>query len=138
MMAEWINQISNKNLELEEIKNQISIIVKNTIILSENGEKIYIKLLKQYGFEKVLNAINLAHEKYNNDIFLDKVGGILYLQNASPEKRTISYIKGICKNRFNYFNATAASIMLQKYFSIYDNYDDCIEFAKKMQKLDRI
>ncbi len=110
--------------------------------LNDNGIKSLKNLINKFELNDLFSAIKIAKDKYikydkkgkpeyeSIENAWSKVGGILYL-NSKPEKfKKIAYIKGICRNRFNYFDEKKASIMLNKYFDIFEDYDDCIDYAK--------
>lgn len=101
--------------------------------LNENGRKDIRKLEKKYGLEEVMKAIETAAEKYierGSDgnatkasalLYLRKMGGILYLRNASPIDKKLAYIKGIARNRFSFFDEASAAIMLKAYVLALDD-----------------
>ena len=128
MMLEWRDGIKS----IEEDKTQKAIDYWNDKIdsydrtLNEVGHSIIRKLVKKYGVLEVLDAMDIAEDKYITDgnsssVALTKVGGILYLKNAPEHKQLISYIKGICRNTFSYFDEKRASIALNNYYK--DEYD---------------
>lgn len=124
MMLEWRDQI--KSLEETESSKAVDYWNEKSSlsgsVLNKYGEGIIISHVKKYGIINVLNAIDIASEKYGIDsseefdIALKKLGGILYLQNAPDHKKKISYIKGICRNKFHYFNEKRASISLNEFY----------------------
>jgi hypothetical protein len=92
--------------------------------LSEVGEKRLIALIEKFGLLNVLEAIDTSYNKYSfskdeskafNDVF-NKLGGILFLQNAPEYKKEIAYIKGICRNNFAYINEKVLSIKLEQFY----------------------
>lgn len=106
--------------------------------VSENGKKSVEVLLKKFTFDKILDAIDLSATRYlkisaegeitkdNAELFFEKIGGILHLQKMPPIQQKLAYIKGIAKNRFNYFDPRRASIELNEYVDALRNsgYDD--------------
>lgn len=95
--------------------------------VNESGRKDIRKLEQKYGLEEVMKAIETAAEKYiergsdgnatpaSARLYFRKIGGILYLANASPVDKKLAYIKGIARNRFSFFDEASASIMLKAY-----------------------
>lgn len=85
--------------------------------LSEHGEKDAKRLLRKYGLNTVLEAIEIASEKYlktdpDGDLVREsvneawhKVGGICYYLSQPSDEREIAYIRGIVRNRM-YCNET--------------------------------
>lgn len=122
MMLEWRDGI----ISIEEDKYNKAIDYWNKkwekVALSETGEKDLSKLVKKFGLISTLDAIDKAVEKYKKDetaessnYVFDKIGGILYLSSKPPIEKKLAYIKGICKNRFAYFDAKRGSVILNNY-----------------------
>jgi hypothetical protein len=127
MMFEWkksLNDLENHSLELlvEYINNQI-----RPYHLNETGKGTVLKLIKQFGLDKALDAVNISQSKYlvydeddnlqkeSVENYINKLGGIAYINQRSPIENKIHYIKGICKNRFNYWDDQRGISILKKY-----------------------
>jgi hypothetical protein len=127
LMFNWRKELDNLSSDIHEM---IVDYIEDKIepyTLSESGSKKIKKLAKKYNLADILEAVDLSEEKYllydNKGILLDssvqefinKITGILVNQNRPPVENKCSYIKGICRNRFNYWNPQQGSIILNKY-----------------------
>ena len=95
--------------------------------INENGKSSLVKNIKKYGLADVLIAIDISAGKYlrydqsdslikeSVEDFYNKIGGILVNMRRSPIGQKLSYIKGICRNKFSDWNAAAGSIVLNEY-----------------------
>lgn len=104
--------------------------------ISDSGFINIQSLLPKYEIDTILEAIDISATKYlkhsiNGEVlqssaseFIDKIGGILFNKNLSPIAQKISYIKGIARNNFNYFDVKTASILLNKYVNTLRTYWD--------------
>lgn len=127
LMFEWrkaLNQISDDtvNMVVSYIENKI-----DQFSLNESGEKKISALTKKYDLADVLESIDISASKYLNydangsltqesaEVFLSKIGGILVNKNKPAIDRKASYIKGICRNRFSYWNPQTGSIIINNY-----------------------
>jgi len=81
-----------------------------------------------------LDAIDEASAKYlryeedkptleSVETFLGKIGAFVHFKNMTPLQQKLSYIKGIGRNRFGYWDDRSASILL-------NNYVKALEVAK--------
>ena len=140
-----------KNKKVFQYVNDLMI----TRSINSTGEATLVKLTKKYKLKDVLKAIDLSAEKYfrydeDNQLtmdsaidFLDKIGGILHNMNQPLVQQKSSYIKGICRNRFEHFNVQVGSILLKNYIEalgiagwseeriINDLEDEVIPFSKE-------
>ncbi len=127
--------------ELDSLKNDTDDMVVSYIedkienfSLNDTGKKKIPPLTKKYQLADILESIDLSASKYlsyDNDAnliqesveeFLKKVGGILANKNNPPVDQKASYIKGICRNRFNYWNPQTGSIILNNYIKALRDY----------------
>lgn len=84
--------------------------------LSDTGQKGLTKLIKKYGLNVVLDAIDTAAESYlkedeNGDLIGDsvqlafsKISGICCVSQLPDYKRQLYYFRGILRNRLPYIN----------------------------------
>ncbi len=134
LMYEWsigLNNIDDENTN--RLVNHIHEKIEPHT-LNENGVKIIAKLLKKHDLVDLLKAIELSSDKYlrydeegeftkdSVEDFIIKIGGILYNLNRPPIQQKVSYIKGIGRNRFNYFDAKIGSIILNNYIKALQDY----------------
>lgn len=127
LMFNWRKELDNLKSDTDDmvvsyIENKI-----DNFSLNESGIKKIPPLTKKYDLADILESIDLSASKYlryDNDEnltqesaeeFLNKIGGILVNKNKPPIERKASYIKGICRNRFNYWNPQTGSIVLSNY-----------------------
>lgn len=125
MMLDWRNGLrSIRNEEYRSVIdywNNMAAESQCTLKLNKNGEDTMIKMVRRYGVINVMNAIDVARDNYGMsdgekfETAFSKLGGILYLQDAPEYKRKISYIKGICKNKFHDLNEWRASVLLNEF-----------------------
>jgi len=122
MMIRWRDEL--KNIELLALNEATKEIERrfNGRTLTETGKNKIKKFINSYGLNEVLTSIDISFDTYEKDdseetanLIFDKIGGILYLRSKTEIDRKISYIKGICRNRFNYFDKAIISIILNKY-----------------------
>jgi len=102
--------------------------------LNSAGQNIVKLLSKKFELVDILNATDISADKYikyDNDgeitkesaiDFLDKIGGILVNTKKSPFEQKVSYVKGICKNRFGHWDPKKGSIILNNYIKALRNY----------------
>ena len=127
LLVKWHKEL--QGMGTEETKVVIEYINDTMVTRSLNakGESGIARLTKKFKIEDILKAVDLSAEKYfrfdgNGEIteesageFVNKIGGVLYVMNQPVMKQRISYIKGICRNRFQYFDMKVGSIILNKY-----------------------
>jgi len=134
LLLQWRNSLSNlKSDTVSLVVDYINSKIKN-FSLNETGMRNIEKLTKKFDLSDILDAIDISESKYlqydvdNNLIqdsveqFINKIGGILVLKNKPPVDRELAYIKGICRNRFNYWNNRDGSIILNNYVAALREY----------------
>jgi hypothetical protein len=129
MMLEWREGL--KSLDADTVQIAVEAFNKRTPgwSLNENGRKDFSKLVKKYGLQTVLDAIDTAAEqyimfnKYGNataqsfDLAFSKLGGICRLCTQPEEERKLYYFRGILRNRLAYFNDWKGLQMLREAFA---------------------
>ena len=133
LMLEWKKSLSNLESDKINIISDYWSSLMHPYSLNENGLKNIEKLIKKFAIEDILEAIDTANEKYlqlneegeitkeSVEIAFNKVGGICALKNMPELKKKMAYIKGICRNRFSYWNNQSGSITLKNYVSALQN-----------------
>jgi hypothetical protein len=126
LMFAWEKSLADLNsLLVEGVVEYINSKIPGSS-LNGNGKQVIDGLLKKFTSKQVIDAVNIAAQKYlkyekdyptkdSVEIFVNKIGGILHLSQMSPIKQKLAYIKGIGRNRFNYWNEKVASIILSEY-----------------------
>jgi hypothetical protein len=120
MMLSWREGMKSiKDSELEAVRVHFSSALPGWHINSEGGLKTARGHLRKYGLIAVLDAIDLAVERYAKtnaegqplgdsvEMAWSKVGGILHIGSKTPEQQRLHYVKGILKNRLSYVPYTA-------------------------------
>lgn len=117
MMAKW--RIELLNIEHEEVNKLMEIVnLENSlnISLTNMGIKRVINLIKKYGFNEVLECSLISFRQYDPETAIKKIEPIIRnrkLQKDNPELKDLHYIKGIAKNRFDYFDPKKAFLILK-------------------------
>lgn len=138
---EQIQLMFNWKKELDNLKNDTADMVIDYIenkldnfSLNESCEKKISLITKKFELADILEAIDLSAAKYlrydndgdithdSADDFINKISGILVNKNKPPIDQRVSYIKGICRNRFNYWNPQKGSIILNNYIKALRDY----------------
>lgn len=126
MMYEWKKTLASFD---DEQVNKVEDYINNKIepyTISKAYKNTIKKLFKSFSINQILEAVDLSFDKYIHyesskitqesvEVFLDKIGGILHIQKMSPVDKKLAYIKGIAKNRFNYYDPKRAVIALGYY-----------------------
>lgn len=134
MMFEWkksLSSLDNDVLQMlvDYVESKIS-----PYTLNATGRANIQKLIKKHQLEDILDTIDQASEKYlryeddkptqeSVETFLGKIGGFLHYKKLPPVQQKLSYIKGIGRNRFSYWDDRAASILLNNYVKALEEAD---------------
>jgi hypothetical protein len=147
MMMQWkqeLHDIDGKELDL--IGKHWESKVKS-YSLTENGRSTLKKIIKKYGAEATLNAIDTAslqYLEYNDDgkptqdsvdIAFKKIGGILRVEKLSknnPELKELYYIRGILRKRV-YVNETYVMTLLKEGLEAGLEVEEMKELAKTVR-----
>ncbi len=127
LMFQWKESLSNLDKEtLEMIKDYAHARIE-PFTISENGEGTIRTLLRKYGIEDLLTAIDISADtyiKYDADgkptqhsveNFINKLGGILFNRSLKPIDQKLSQIKNKASNAFSYYDPRRAAILLNQY-----------------------
>lgn len=129
LMLEWKKTLTEFEDEKVIMVSDYWASMMNPYSLNENGLKSLEKLIKKFPIEDILESIDIANKKYlvfddegkitkeSVEEAFDKVGGICALKNMPELKQKMAYIKGICRNRFSYWDNRKGSIILNNYVS---------------------
>ena len=122
-----INEKAKNNQNFEKVKERILGYINDHLRgLMVNNIDFLDKLLKKHGVKEILKAIDTSAEKYlqfdsrghtkeSVNIFLDRIGGIVVNNNRPMVDNKCSYIKGICRNRFHYWDNRKGAIIMANY-----------------------
>jgi HNH endonuclease len=138
MMLEWRDEV----IKYKDFESDKAISFYNSklqkIFLNENGQKTMSSYVKKHGLIKVLDAIDISFEKYYDSDedaqnVLNKIGGILNIQSMPEHRQKISYIIGVCKNKFMYTNNHVLINLLTKYHQLGMNLDFLLTMLRDNQ-----
>ena len=133
MMFEWKKSLDNLGEHLVDLLIEY---VENNIYpytLNDKGTRDIESLLKKFSIDEIFSAIDkgkVGYLKYDEngkllkdsvDTFLNKIGGIIISSRRSPIENKIHYIKGICRNRFSYWDDQKGIIILKNYVKALKN-----------------
>jgi hypothetical protein len=120
---------SNKSLD-EQVIDKIVEYVEESMYpftLNATGIKNIGKLCRKFEVQNIIEAVDISAERYlkydeddeierdSVEMFIKKIGGILNLQNRPPVDQKVAYVKGICRNRFDYWNEYGGTETLKDY-----------------------
>lgn len=131
---EEIEQIIQSKRDFNQLEEEsVSIIAEYVeekiypFTLNANGMKGIEQLYRKFDHSDIIDAVDLSASKYlkynaDNEVekdsvedFVKKIGGILNLMNRPPIDQKIAYVKGICRNRFDYWNERNGTAILKDY-----------------------
>ncbi len=127
LMLDWKKSLAEFEDEKVTMVSDYWTSMMSPYSLNENGLKSLEKLIKKFPIEDILESIDIANKKYlvfdddgkitkeSVEEAFDKVGGICALKNMPELKKKMAYIKGICRNRFSYWDNKKGSIILNNY-----------------------
>lgn len=130
MLIEWKTILSDKSFEIDSIVQFFNKSCNSNISLTDTGLKYFKNLLSKYSFEKILDAITTASNRYSNltpPEIIDKISSVLDFTNASENDKCKMRVYGAIKNKFSdtpgYYksNIIDTNKMLKRIFSMIDN-----------------
>ncbi len=134
LMLDWKKSLTNFDIEKVRMISDYWASLMTPYSLNKNGHKLLEQLMKKFSFEDILAAIDIANEKYlrydnegnivkeSVEEAFNKVGGICTFKKMSKINQKLAYVKGICRNRFSYWDARKGSIILNNYINALKNY----------------
>ncbi|MZK05277.1 HNH endonuclease [Enterobacter hormaechei] len=133
LMIEWKKSLSSladdtTNLILDYVNSKIP-----SFSVNESGRKAIEKWIKDFSINDILDSIDQAaikYLKYNEgkltpesvQEYFNKIAGITAVKNMPLLKQKLAYIKGICRNRFNYWDAKKGTSILTDYVKALEDY----------------
>lgn len=122
MMMEWKTELLNLNDDLvEALINYFVELKSGDVAVNESGRKKMKSWLKKYSFETLLEATEKSVGQYEEtEKSFNMIPKIAYYVDNPQEDymQELFYIRGIARNRFNYFNDQQGIILLRKAYSI--------------------
>lgn len=146
MMIEWRDHLSQLDSDvLERLAERYSKLTEGSFSLNVTGRDNLRKLIKKFGVDLVLRAMDEAAISYlkrgddgkftreSGEEFFSRIGGVARVLKDSedrPHMRQLYYIRGILRRRLNYFNDWKAMKLMEEAVA-YDIDLDWLEgFAK--------
>lgn len=133
LMIEWKKSLSSladdtTDLIMDYINSKIP-----SFSVSDSGRKSIEKWIKDFSINDILDSIDQAADKYlkyeggkltreSVEQYFNKIAGITAVKNMPPLKQKMAYIKGIARNRFNYWDASKGTAILSNYVKALADY----------------
>lgn len=148
MMMQWREGLSSiEDDKLNFALKKWSEVLNNQYSLNDNGKKGLKTLLKKYGLNDVLDAIETAANQYlkiKNDKItqesveeaMKKVGRILAFNKSADDKpylKELYYMRGILKNRLHYLDLQKAIELLEKVYLAGASKESMSAFVKSVK-----
>src|SRR5690606_12063866 len=113
--------------------------------LNDSGRASIKDWLKKYKIEEILDGIDIAATNYlkyddkgitdeSAELFISKIGGVLYVKSLPPIKQKLAYIKGIARNRFSYWDDRKGSVILTNYINALERHYDQDQVLNDLNK----
>lgn len=132
-MLEWKKSLASFD---NDVADMLADYVNSKLMqlsLNESGRANIAELTKKFSADKILDGIEEAAKKYlkyngegvdkeSAEVFLKKIGGVITVKELPPTKQKLAYIKGICRNRFEYWNDRTGAIILNNYVNALENH----------------
>ncbi|MEO8085378.1 MAG: HNH endonuclease [Bacteroidota bacterium] len=133
LMVEWKKSLEKFDNDINEIISDYINSKIKPLCINENGKKSIAEWLKKFNTEKILDGIDEAAKylKYDDDggidkksaeHFISKIPGVIFVKQMPPIKRKLAYIKGIARNRFEYWDDRIGAIILNNYVQALKDY----------------
>lgn len=127
MMLEWRNTLDDlQEQQIDAYNSRLEFLT--SLSLSKTGRKTVSKLLVKFNISELLDALDIAYGTYaifddegsatkeSVELMLNKVPGIAINRRnpLSEEMNQLYYIRGIIRNRFNYYDPQRTIILLKQ------------------------
>jgi len=134
LMFEWKKSLSKLDDETVDMITEYAEAKIKPFTLNENGKNKLKDLLRRYGIDELLNAIDVSATTYlkcnekgeldqgSIEKFLDKLGGIAHNRRLSPIDQKLALIKNKARIGFNYYNPRGGAILLNQYVNALRTY----------------
>ncbi len=128
MMLEWQDSLKDFEGQRAEIIMQRIEKIISPHVLKEQRKSEISKYCSKYTDSQILENLSILTNKFirydekgatreSAILFLDNLPKFLVVSNQPPIQQRISYINGICRNRFSYWNPQTASMIINDYIS---------------------
>lgn len=127
LMFEWKKSLSKQDEETFKMIIDYLEAKITPLSVNENGKASIRDLLRRFGINPLLDAIDVAagiYIKFAEDgspttesveNFLNKLGGVLYNKSLKPIDQKLSLIKNKARRAFNYYDNRRGAILLNQY-----------------------
>jgi len=135
MMLDWRNELDNiDDFSHQKVCDYFDSFFTDYRLNEKARQSYFIKVIKKFGVEKVLDSIKLSTDKYKKsendfEVCLSKVIGILNYDSMPEHKQKISYIKGISRNKFQDTDNLKLHLALER------NYNEGVDLDVIMEAL---
>lgn len=133
LMIEWKKSLSSladdtTNLIIDYVNSKIP-----SFFVNDSGRKAIEKWIKDFSINDILDSIDQAAAKYlkyedgkltpeSVQEYFNKIAGITAVKNMPLIQQKLAYIKGICRNRFNYWDPQKGATILADYVKALKDY----------------
>ncbi|WP_333887584.1 HNH endonuclease [Sphingobacterium siyangense] len=150
LMLEWKKSLSEFDNDIHQMILDYINGKMSPWLISDSEKGTIGQWLKKYEVEQILEGIDIAATKYlkqdeegttneSADLFASKIGGVLHVKSLSPIQQKIAYIKGIARNRFNYWDEKKGAVILSNYVNaLQQHYDEEQMLADLEKEVERI
>lgn len=126
LMFEWKKSLQEFDSESSEMIARYINSKIHPLSISDSAKNVITDWLKKFPLDKILDGIDESAKAYlryeNNEIteesankFFTKIPGVIVVKGKPPIDQKLAYIKGIAKNRFQYWSNRNGSIILNNY-----------------------
>lgn len=133
LMIEWKKSLANFDNDVIEMVVDYIHEKIHPYTLNATGKTKINNLLKKHSVSLVLDTIDEVYTKcitFDNDgaektsveTFMNQLPRYIAVKNMPPIQQKIAYIKGICRNRFNYWDAKKGTSILSNYVKALEDY----------------
>lgn len=138
MMIEWRESIINaEELLVDSVVSRVNDLMVD-YSLNDHGVMSVRKAIKKHGYKLVLDCIENTYSncKSHEDFSKKALKGLSYIGKViSEDSKSISYIKGILRNRFNHFDQRRFHAEISNYNLSKDDLEWATNYAKKVNSL---
>lgn len=133
LMIEWKKSLANFDedklaIVIEYIEGKI-----NPYTLNATGKSDVANILNKHPVNQVLDTIDEAYSKCvtfdaegadrdSVEKFIKQLPRFIAVKNMPPIKQKMAYLKGICRNRFNYWDDKEGTSILNAYVKALEDY----------------
>lgn len=133
MLMEWHNaEKAEDDYEINTFTEYMNKAWGISVSLTKTGILSIRKSIQQFGMKAVLQAVDTVAAKYSDEETgekFKKIAAVLYYENASEDERQVMYIRGVCRNRFGYWDSQQGTAIIRDALEGW-KYEYLLEIAK--------